>query len=423
MKMIDVLNVSIHNLSTAELLDRLGCDGGVVFTPNVDHLMKLQKDQEFYEAYQLANYRVCDSKIVMYASKFLGKPLQEKISGSDFFPAFYNHYKQDKNVKIFLLGAAEGVAEKARRQINAKVGRNMVVASYSPSFGFERNAEECDKIVDLINQSGATVLAIGVGAPKQEKWINLYKDRLKNIKVFLAIGATIDFEAGCRDRSPKWMSEVGLEWLHRLLSEPQRLWKRYLLEGLPFFWLIFQQKLKLYKTPFASSPDAVAADSDNLALSNAQIEEACLIAETQLAQQNNSKPIGQILQEAGLISAEQVAAVVKEQAEENYRLRFGEILARRGWIKPETVDFLAEQLPNLAAREDKKPLGQYLKSAALLDDDQINTLLSEQLKSGKRFGEMAVHKGWLKKETLDLFLKYVTPDIYVIPEIKSLSLV
>lgn len=416
MKMIDVLNVSIHNLSTVELLDRLGCDGGVVFTPNVDHLMKLQKDQEFYKAYQLATYRVCDSKIVMYASKFLGKPLQEKISGSDLFPAFYNHYQQDKNVKIFLLGAAEGIADKARRQINAKVGRNMVVASFSPSFGFERNAEECDKIVDLINQSGATVLAIGVGAPKQEKWIQFYKDRLKNIKVFLAIGATIDFEAGCRDRSPKWMSELGLEWLHRLLSEPQRLWKRYLLEGLPFFWLIFQQKLNLYKTPFATAPESVAVDSENVALS-AQIKEACLIAEAQRVQQNHSKPIGQILQEAGLISSEQVAAVVQEQVEDNYRLRFGEILARRGWIKPETVDFLADHLPKLAVTEEKKPLGQYLKSAALLDDDQISTLLIEQRQTGKRFGEMAVHKGWLKKETIDLFLEYVAP------ELKSLSLV
>jgi len=411
MKTIDVLNVSIHNLSTAELLHRLGSEGGVVFTPNVDHLMKLQKDQEFYEAYHLANYRVCDSKIVMYASKFLGKPLQEKISGSDLFPAFYNYYKQDKNVKIFLLGAAEGVAEEAQRQINAKVGRNMVVASYSPSFGFERNAEECDQIVDLINQSGATVLAIGVGAPKQEKWIHLYKNRLQNIKVFLAIGATIDFEAGCRERSPQWMSDVGLEWLHRLLSEPQRLWKRYLLEGLPFFWLIFMQKLKVYKTPFASSPESVATDYENFGISNAQIKEACLIAETQRAQRNHSKPIGQILQEAGLISAEQVATVLEEQAEENYRLRFGEILARRGWIKPETVDFLAEQLPNLAEMEDKKPLGQYLKSAALLDDDQITTLLTEQCQTGKRFGEMAVHKGWLKQETIEMFLKYVAPEL------------
>ncbi|MDF0553862.1 WecB/TagA/CpsF family glycosyltransferase [Kamptonema sp. UHCC 0994] len=417
MKMINVLNVSIHNLSAAELLRRLSREGGVVFTTNVDHLMKLQKDRAFYQAYQEANYRVCDSKIIMYASKFLGNPLKEKLSGSDFFPAFYNHYKDDKNVKIFLLGAAEGVAEKAMLQINTKVGRNIVIACHSPSFGFENNVEECHRIVDLINQSGATILAIGVGSPKQEIWIHQYKEKLKNIKVFLGIGATIDFEAGCRNRAPKWMSEVGLEWFYRLLSEPQRLWKRYLLEGLPFFWLIFQQKFNIYKTPFVNSSEFVAADSENVAEPNTQITEACLIAEAQLAKQKNSKPIGQILQEAGLISSEQVAAVLQEQAENNYHLRFGEILAQRGWLKPETIDFLADRLPNLATTEEKKPLGQYLKSAALLDDDQISTLLIEQRKTGKRFGEMAVHKGWLKAETIDLFLQYVAP------ELKSLSLV
>ncbi|CBN54489.1 MULTISPECIES: WecB/TagA/CpsF family glycosyltransferase [Kamptonema] len=417
MKMINVLNVSIHNFSAAELLRRLKCEGGVVFTTNVDHLMKLQKDRAFFQAYQEANYRVCDSKIVMYASKFLGSPLQEKISGSDFFPAFYTYYKHDKDVTIFLLGAAEGVAEKAMVEINAKVGRNIVIASHSPSFGFENNVEECHKIVDLINQSGATVLAVGVGSPKQEIWIHKYKDQLKNIKVLLGIGATIDFEAGYRNRAPKWMSEVGLEWFHRLLSEPQRLWKRYLLEGLPFFWLIFQQKLNIYQTPFVISPEFVAPNSQNIAAPKTQRTEASLMAEAQVAKQNTSKPIGQILQEAGLISSEQVAAVLQEQAEDNYRLRFGEILARRGWIKPETIDFLAEHLPNLAATKEKKPLGQYLKSAALLDDDQISTLLIEQRKTGKRFGEMAVHKGWLKAETIDWFLKYVAP------ELKSMSLV
>ncbi|MDB9510096.1 WecB/TagA/CpsF family glycosyltransferase [Kamptonema animale CS-326] len=416
MKMINVLNVSIHNFSAAELLRRLKREGGVVFTTNVDHLMKLQKDRAFFQAYQGANYRVCDSKIVMYASKFLGSPLQEKISGSDFFPAFYNYYKDDKDVTIFLLGAAEGVAEKAMLEINAKVGRNIVIASHSPSFGFENNVEECHKIIDLIKQSGATVLAIGVGSPKQEIWIHQYKEQLKNIKVFLGIGATIDFEAGCRNRAPKWMSEVGLEWFHRLLSEPQRLWKRYLLEGLPFFWLILQQKLNIYKTPFVNSPEFVEPDSENVPSPNTQVTEACLIAEAQLAKQNTSKPIGQILQEAGLISSEQVAAVLQEQAEDNYRLRFGEILARRGWIKPETIDFFADHLPNLAETKEKKPLGQYLKSAALLDDDQITTLLIEQRQTRKRFGEMAVHNGWLKAETIEWFLKYVAPA-------KSLSVV
>ncbi|MEM7726985.1 MAG: WecB/TagA/CpsF family glycosyltransferase, partial [Cyanobacteria bacterium P01_A01_bin.45] len=101
-----------------------------------------------------------------------------------------------------------------------------------------------------INNTDATVLAIGVGAPKQELWIAKHREQLKKIKIFLAIGATINFEAGKVKRSPKWMSEIGFEWLYRLLSEPKRLWKRYLLDALPFFTLILKQKLQLYKNPW-----------------------------------------------------------------------------------------------------------------------------------------------------------------------------
>jgi exopolysaccharide biosynthesis WecB/TagA/CpsF family protein len=251
MQQVHLLNINVHNIAMIELLDKLRL-GGTVFTPNVDHLVKLQHNQEFYQAYQGADYMVCDSKVLMYAARFLKTPIQEKISGSDLFPAFYTYYKHEQSVKIFLLGSAPGIAERARQKINAKVGRDIVVAAHSPSFGFEMNEEECKKIVRLINNSGATVLAIGVGAPKQELWLMRYRDQLHNIKTFLAIGATIDFEAGNVKRSPRWMSEVGLEWLYRVICEPRRLWKRYLIHDLPFFWLILQQRLSLYRNPWAS---------------------------------------------------------------------------------------------------------------------------------------------------------------------------
>ena len=196
MKTVNLLNVSIDNLSITELFEKLDCEGGVVFTPNVDHLIKLQYDRDFYEAYNKSNYRVCDSQILMYASQFLGTPIKEKISGSDLFPAFYMYHKDNDKIKIFLLGAAEGIARKAQEKINQKVGREIVVGAHSPSFGFENNEEECEKIIDAINKSGATVLAIGAGAPKQEKWLVKYKSKLTHVKIFLAIGATIDFEAG-----------------------------------------------------------------------------------------------------------------------------------------------------------------------------------------------------------------------------------
>lgn len=244
-KRVNILNIQIDNIGMKELLDKLKIAGGVVFTPNVDHLVKLQKDREFYRVYQKADYRVCDSQLVMFAARFLGQPIGEKLSGSDLFPAFYRYYGNDESVKIFLLGGLEGVAEQACRKINAKVGRNMVVDTYCPPFGFEYDPLECQKIIQMINNSGANVLAVGVGAPKQEKWICRYKSSLREIKIFLAIGATIDFEAGNVKRAPAWMSSAGLEWLYRLASEPGRLWKRYLVEDLSFFILILRQKFHL----------------------------------------------------------------------------------------------------------------------------------------------------------------------------------
>ncbi|MBF2063311.1 MAG: WecB/TagA/CpsF family glycosyltransferase [Calothrix sp. C42_A2020_038] len=251
MRQINLLNVTIHNITMMELLEQLR-GGGIVFTPNVDHVMKLQENHEFYGVYQEADYRVCDSKVLMYVSKFLGTPILEKISGSDLFPAFYQYYRNDENIKIFLLGSEPKVVKRAQKVINTKVGRNIVIAAHSPSYGFEKNEQECQKIVDLINRSGATVLAIGVGAPKQEIWIAKYRHQLKNVKIFLAIGATINFEAGEIQRSPRWMSETGLEWLYRLMLEPKRLWKRYVLSALPFLWLVLKQRMQLYQNPWSA---------------------------------------------------------------------------------------------------------------------------------------------------------------------------
>ena len=242
MKTVEILDVEIDNISQLELLNNLKF-GGVVFTPNVDHIVKLQTDLAFRRAYRFATYRVCDSQILLWTSRLLNQPIREKIAGSDLFPAFYHHYKHDSSVKIFLLGSAPGVAEMARRNINAKVGREMVVGAHSPSFNFLEDAGESEEIVRLIHQSGATVLAVGVGAPKQEKWLFQNRDKLAQIRVAFAVGATIDFEAGHTRRSPAWISHLGLEWMYRLVKEPKRLWKRYLVEDLVFFRLLLSRKL------------------------------------------------------------------------------------------------------------------------------------------------------------------------------------
>lgn len=247
-KTIKILNSNILSLTQTDLLNQL--QRGVLITPNLDHLVKLQHDREFYEVYRQAEWVVCDSKILYLLSKLLKHPLPEAIPGSSFFTAFYMFHKDDPDCRIFLLGAKEGIAQKAMERINEKVGRKIVVGAHSPSFGFEKDEKECKELVDIVNRSGANVLLVGVGAPKQEKWIMKYRNQMPDVDLFMALGATIDFEAGTLKRAPRLWQKLGMEWLYRCLKEPRRLFKRYFVDDMQFFYYFAQQLLGIYKDPF-----------------------------------------------------------------------------------------------------------------------------------------------------------------------------
>lgn len=248
-QIVRILNVDVLAITQRELLEQL--KKGVLVTPNLDHLVKLQKDREFYDCYQQAEWVVCDSKILYLCSKLLrGGGFPEAIPGSSFFTAFYQYHKDDPNCRIFLLGAAEGVAKKAMKRINDSVGRQIVVGAHSPSYGFEKRPEECAELVRIINESYANVVLVGVGAPKQEKWIVKHRKQMPGVDIWMALGATIDFEAGNIKRAPKIFQMLALEWLYRFLKEPKRLYRRYFIEDIPFFWLLLKQKFGKYKDPF-----------------------------------------------------------------------------------------------------------------------------------------------------------------------------
>lgn len=243
-----ILNIDILSVTGEDLLKQI--NKGVLYTPNVDHLCKLQYDREFYEAYRRAEWVICDSRILLHASKLLRQPIKEAIPGASFFCNFYKYHKNNPDCRIFLLGSAEGVAQKAMRRINGKLGRQIIIGAHSPSFGFEKNEAECREIIAMINASDATVLVVGVGAPKQEKWIAKYKDYMPGIKLFMALGATIDFEAGVKRRAPMAWRKMSLEWLYRFLCEPKRLFKRYFIDDMSFFWYVSKQLLGKYRNPW-----------------------------------------------------------------------------------------------------------------------------------------------------------------------------
>ena len=243
-----ILNAEILSLSFRELLMQL--ERGVLITPNVNHLVQLQHDRELYDIYRRAEWVVCDSRVLYLCSKLLRIPIKEPIPGSSFFHAYYQLHRDDDDCRIFLLGAKSG-AEVAMERINRSVGRQMVVGAISPSMGFECNGEENENICRCIRESGATVVVVGVGCPKQEKWINKYRVFLPGVRLWMALGATIDFEAGNERRAPLLVQRLCLEWFYRLLQAPRKRFRRYLVDDPKFFWYFGKQLVGTYKNPFA----------------------------------------------------------------------------------------------------------------------------------------------------------------------------
>lgn len=245
-----ILNAHIDNITMAELLERRE---GTILTLHVDMIAKLQKDREFYGLVNKFDVVTCDSQILYFASKLLRRPFRERVSGSDYFPLFYEKYRDDPSVTIFLCGAEDGIAQRAMAKINEQVGREIIVGGYGPPVGFEQDADEVARILAMINESQATVLVVGLGVPKQERFIFGHRDELPHVRLFLPLGGTIDYEAGDVVRPPKWVTTVGLEWLFRLVREPRRRWRRYLVHQPPVLYHLVRDAFGRYRDPFAAT--------------------------------------------------------------------------------------------------------------------------------------------------------------------------
>jgi N-acetylglucosaminyldiphosphoundecaprenol N-acetyl-beta-D-mannosaminyltransferase len=242
----NLLNVWVDGVTMPQFLANL--EQGVVFTLNPDHCFHLQRHRAFYDAYRQADYITSDSKYVYWGLKLIGRRIPEKVSGSDIVPSYCNHHAKNPNVKVFFLGAAPGIAEKARQRTNARCGREIAVGAHSPSMTFVTNDQEIEEVIEIINRSGATCVIVGLGAPKQEIWIQKYKHRMPGVKIWMGVGATIDYEADAVKRAPRWMTRNGLEWLYRITTEPKRYWRRYA-RDLEYFWLLVVDGLGRYKNP------------------------------------------------------------------------------------------------------------------------------------------------------------------------------
>ena len=232
---IIILGIPVHDVTTEEtlvLIDQFVRDGAPhqLCTVNPEFIMTAQSDAEFKRILNHSALNLPDGIGVVWAAQRLGQPLRERVAGSDLVGLIADR-AQTTGWRIFLLGAAEGVAEQAAIILRGRYPQTHIVGAYA---GSPRPEDEAD-IAARIRSSEANVLLVAYGAPKQDKWIDRNIERT-GVAVAIGIGGSLDFVVGTQKRAPQWIQRLGLEWLYRLVREPWR-WRRQL--ALPrFVWRV-----------------------------------------------------------------------------------------------------------------------------------------------------------------------------------------
>ena len=192
------MNTEIDNLTMQETLraiDQLIQENksAYVVTPNVDHIVQLETNKELQAVYKNASLILTDGKPLLWIANWYGTPIKEKISGSDLFPLLCE-MAAEKGYKMFFLGAAEGVAAKAAENLMNRFKGLQVTGTYSPPVGFEKDPVEMDKIKSMIKASGADILIVGLGCPKQEKFMYHHCAEL-GVPISFGLGASFNFSS------------------------------------------------------------------------------------------------------------------------------------------------------------------------------------------------------------------------------------
>jgi N-acetylglucosaminyldiphosphoundecaprenol N-acetyl-beta-D-mannosaminyltransferase len=197
-----------------------------VVTPNSDHIVQLETHIDLRRVYEAAHLVVADGMPLVWGSRLLGKPLPERVTGSELMPRLCAEAAR-LGLRVYLLGGPPGVAELAKAKLEALYPGLLICGTDCPPFGFEKSPEQEARILQKIQAAAPDIVFVGLGAPKQELWMHRAAPQLQS-GVLLGIGAALEFCAGTVRRAPVWMQCIGAEWIFRLCQEPRRLAKRYL---------------------------------------------------------------------------------------------------------------------------------------------------------------------------------------------------
>ena len=240
---IDLLNVRVDRVDFSAVMGQIRQaiqlrQPRQLVTVNVDFIKLAKADSNFRRLINTSDISVADGMPLLWAARLIGAPLPERITGTDLVLGCAQIAAEEGH-RLFLLGAAPGVAEQAGAELQRRFPGLTICGSYAPPFG--NWAEDEDRrIIQRVQAARPDVLFVAFGAPRQDVWIREHMAEL-NVPICAGIGGALNFLAGKIRRAPQWMQDFGLEWLYRVAQEPGRLWKRYLLEDLPIFLQLLAQ--------------------------------------------------------------------------------------------------------------------------------------------------------------------------------------
>ena len=235
-----LFGVPIDNLTLRETVDRIeemirsGRPHQHVVV-NVDKIVKLQRDPQLREAVLDCDLISADGQPIIWASRVLGEPLKERVAGIDLFGAVIERCAE-RGFRPFLLGARQEVVEKAAEVLRVRHARLQLAGWRNGYWGADAEAG----VVAEIKRARPHALFVAMSSPKKELFVRKWKAELQ-VPFVMGVGGTFDVVAGLVGRAPRWMQRCGLEWLYRLIQEPGRMWRRYLVEDMAFFALLWRE--------------------------------------------------------------------------------------------------------------------------------------------------------------------------------------
>lgn len=227
----------LHAITEDQCIDLIlhklqeGC-GGSVITMNLDHLRRVADDPSYLGIHRRASVVTADGMPLIWASRLQGTPLPERVTGSNLIWSLSSAAARYRR-SVYLLGGAPGTAEKTAAALTKRFPDLQIAGISSAPFGFESDIQKVDGIIRALDLAKPDIVYVALGSPKQEELIDRWRAMFP-ATWWLGVGIAFSFAAGQIRRAPLWMQRAGLEWSHRLMQEPRRLAKRYLVRGLPF---------------------------------------------------------------------------------------------------------------------------------------------------------------------------------------------